>query len=97
MASLRLSAAKTAVNDAAIGDQDKAAVIRALEDAAGPLPDTWVYRIVVIALGLALFVPLIGPLVAPAEEDVIQLLLPIATGALGALAGLLAPSPSGGA
>ena len=59
--------------------------------AAAEVPDTWVYRIVVIALGLAIFIPLIAVLFR--DKDTGLLLLPLATGALGALAGLLAPSP----
>jgi hypothetical protein len=95
MAMVRLSAVKSAVNASAIPESDKAEILEEVKNTAAPIPDTWVYRIVVIALGLAIFVPLIGPLVAPDQDDVIQVLLPIATGALGALAGLLAPSPAG--
>jgi hypothetical protein len=94
MAMVRLSAVKSAINASGIADAEKTDILEEVKSAAAPLPDTWVYRIVVIALGLAIFVPLIGPLVST-QADVIQVLLPIATGALGALAGLLAPSPAG--
>ena len=94
MPMVRLSAVRSALDASGIAEPEKAGVLQAVESAAAPLPDTWVYRIVVIALGLAIFVPLIGPMVAPGQADVIQVLLPIATGALGALAGLLAPSPA---
>jgi hypothetical protein len=94
MAMVRLSAVKSAINASGIADAEKTDILEEVKSAATPLPDTWVYRIVVIALGLAIFVPLIGPLVST-QADVIQVLLPIATGALGALAGLLAPSPAG--
>jgi hypothetical protein len=94
MAMVRLSAVKSALNSSAIPESDKSEILEEVRNAA-PIPDTWVYRIVVIALGLAIFAPLIGPLVAPKQDDVIQVLLPIATGALGVLAGLLAPSPAG--
>lgn len=93
MALVRLSAVKSVVSDSGIADSEKAAILDAVKNASEPLPDTWVYRIVVIALGFAIFVPLVGPLVTD-QQDVIQVLLPIATGALGALAGLLAPSPA---
>jgi hypothetical protein len=94
MTLVRLSAVNSAIDssaaDAATANQIKSAVVAA----AAPLPDTWIYRIVVIALGLAIFVPLVPLLVS--DRATVQLLLPIATTALGALAGLLAPSPAGG-
>jgi uncharacterized membrane protein YdbT with pleckstrin-like domain len=93
MAMVGLSAVKSAVNESTIPEPAKAAIISEVERSLAPLPDTWVYRIVVIALGVAIFIPLIGPLVTNNQQGVIGVLLPIATGALGALAGLLAPSP----
>ena len=49
------------------------------------------------ALGLAIFVPLfvlfVNNWTAGETQETMKLLLPIATGALGALVGLLAPSP----
>ena len=94
MANLKLSTVETVLDRSAIADADKAAIRSDLRAAAGNLPDTWIYRIVVIALGLALFIPLVALLVKTTQDA--QLLLPIATGALGALAGLLAPSPASG-
>jgi hypothetical protein len=94
MAVVSLSAAKSLINSsAAIDDTTKTAINGQLEDAAAPIPDTWVYRLVVLALGVAIFVPLIAVLMGK-DIEMMKLLLPIATGALGALAGLLAPSPS---
>jgi hypothetical protein len=90
-----MSAVETAVRNSDIEDSAKTAILSDVRSQAG-VPDTWIYRIVVIALGLAIFVPLIG-MIGQRGEDALklgQLLLPIATGALGALAGLLAPSPA---
>ena len=53
--------------------------------------------LVLIAIGLAVFVPLAGLAAGGSTDDKVklaQLLLPIATTAPGALAGLLAPSPA---
>jgi hypothetical protein len=93
MTTLRLSAVNSAIENSDIDPQKKAALKTALLSAAAPLPDTWIYRIVVLALGLAIFVPLAG-LGKNGSKDLVQMLLPIATAALGALAGLLAPSPA---
>ena len=74
----------------------------ALKDAAEtakahtPLPDTWVYRMVVGALGLVVLVVVIGYIAhtmnggKPAIPDGV---IAIGSAALGALAGLLAPQP----
>jgi hypothetical protein len=94
MATLNLAAAKSLINaNTEIGDAAKETINRQLDDAAAPIPDTWVYRLVVLALGVAIFVPLIAVLINK-DIETMKLLLPIATGALGALAGLLAPSPA---
>ena len=96
MTTVRLAAVNSAIESSDIGEDQKAALKNAVFNAAAPLPDTWIYRIVVIALGLAIFVPLAG--MAGRDPDsslkLGQMLLPIATAALGALAGLLAPSPA---
>ena len=63
------------------------------------IPDTWVYRIVVLAIGVALVSIVIGVLVMVAtgnykgEASLPTMLTAIGSTALGALAGLLAPSP----
>jgi hypothetical protein len=94
MAIVRLTAVNSAIDGSAADDATKSQIKSAVAAATAPLPDTWIYRIVVIALGLAIFVPLV-PL-AIGDKASAQLLLPIATTALGALAGLLAPSPASG-
>lgn len=93
MASLKLSTVRTLIQDSSLPQNEKDAIVASAQQAA-EVPDTWIYRIVVLALGLALFIPLVAVLFK--DKDTAQLLLPLATGALGALAGLLAPSPTGG-
>jgi uncharacterized protein YcfJ len=63
------------------------------------LPDTWIYRLVVIALGSAVLISLIGGIILAKVDggntaNVLPLLTAIGSAAVGALAGLLAPSPS---
>ena len=94
MATVGLSAVRSAVRDSAIDEGSKTAIINQVENEATPLPDTWIYRIVVLALGLAIFVPVAALMTSGGGLPGAELLLPIATGALGALAGLLAPSPA---
>lgn len=64
-----------------------------------PVPDTWIYRIVVISLGAAVLIALIGAIILAKVDggntaNVLQLLTAIGSAAIGALAGLLAPAPS---
>ena len=96
MTNVRLAAVNSAIESSDI-DPDKKAALKTAVLSAAAVPDTWIYRIVVLSLGLAIFVPLAGLFAgqdAAAQKDLAQLLLPIATAALGALAGLLAPSPA---
>lgn len=93
MASLKLSTVQELIQSSSIPQTEKEQLILSARSAA-EVPDTWVYRIVVIALGLAIFIPLIAVLVK--DKDAATLLLPLGTGALGAIAALLAPSPSAG-
>jgi len=59
--------------------------------ALSPIPDTFVYRMVVAVIGVAL----LGSLAAAVylHEKIPEFIVAIGSGALGALAGLLAPSP----
>ncbi|HQW55955.1 MAG TPA: hypothetical protein PK076_07500 [Saprospiraceae bacterium] len=62
------------------------------------IPDNPVYRIVVCSLGAAILLVLIGIIVLalfskPLDPNVLTLFTAIASGAVGALAGLLAPTP----
>lgn len=83
----------------------KANPVDALREEAGNLTrienalasDRWVYRIVVLTLGSSLICTTVGAIVLAAmhpKEDVPQILIAIVSGSIGALAGLLAPSPA---
>lgn len=99
MPNVPLAAVNSAIDASTIGDEKKTELKTELAARALIVPDNWIYRIVVLALGLAIFIPLAGLLAgkdAASMKELGQLLLPIATAALGALAGLLVPSPAGG-
>ena len=61
--------------------------------------DNWIYRIVVLSLGLAVLSIIIGVIVLVAsgkitdDKNVPTILTALGSAALGAMAGLLAPSP----
>ena len=56
--------------------------------------DIWLYRIVVIALGVCVLSSLIGAIILAVNGlDTLELLVAFASTAIGGLAGLLAPSP----
>lgn len=61
--------------------------------------DYWIYRIIVCALGFAVLVIIAGLVIIsinriPLENQLITIFTAISSGAIGALAGLLSPSPS---
>jgi len=63
------------------------------------VPDTWIYRIVVGSLGLAIILAIVGTVILTinnnaTDKNVPTILTAISSGAIGALAGLLAPSPA---
>lgn len=59
-----------------------------------PDKDIWVYRIVVITLGLSVLASLVGGiLLATQDRQPPELLVALGSAAVGGLAGLLAPSP----
>lgn len=70
----------------------------AIAELASPLQsDVWIYRLVVGALALAILITVVGAiLLAMQGRTVPDVLLAIGSGAVGALAGLLAPSPASG-
>jgi hypothetical protein len=58
------------------------------------IPDTWVYRLVIITLGVVVIGVVIGAFaLAGYDKPIPEALVAIGSTALGALAGLLAPSP----
>ena len=66
------------------------------EDMRTPLQtDRWIYRIVVSALALSLVSSITGAVYLKAQgEEIPDILTALGSGALGGLAGLLAPTPS---
>ncbi len=96
--------AKTAESDTAFLDQMKADPVAALKAAAAgartaPNPlewDTWIYRIVVSALGLIALAAVGGGIALVAiGKTVPEILIALGSASVGAMAGLLAPSPGG--
>ncbi|WP_293310036.1 hypothetical protein [Pedobacter sp. UBA5917] len=65
--------------------------------AINPIKDIWVYRLVVIALSLVLLIITSGILIeidaVQKADKVITIITSLGSAAIGALAGLLAPSP----
>ena len=62
--------------------------------AAGPVPDTWIYRIVVLSLGAAVLITLVSAsILAGIGKPIPEGIIAIGSAGAGALAGLLAPSP----
>lgn len=75
--------------------EDPAGALRSL--AAQDVPDTWVYRLVVGALGLTVILALVGAIILALRHgngDIPDVLTALGSAAVGALAGLLAPSPA---
>ena len=73
----------------------------AIAKVAAPMPlltDNWIYRIVVSALGLVILTTIIGQivLVVMTGKFFTEGIIALASAAVGALAGLLAPSPGKG-
>lgn len=69
------------------------------EVSSGRIPDTNVYRIVVISLGTAVLLALVGAIAIALVQQTNQIpdiLVAVASAAVGALAGLLAPQPGNG-
>jgi hypothetical protein len=82
--------------DSQLADEIRQDPAGAIARVAAPLPDTNVYRIVVAALGLAVLISLIGAIILlyQKENPKLEVLSAIGSASVGALAGLLAPSPS---
>ena len=72
--------------------------VEALERLSRPLEnDYWIYRIVVGSLALSIFAVIVATtlIVLPRTVQIPDVLVALGTGAIGALAGLLAPVSSG--
>jgi len=84
--------------DPALAARVKANPAEAIAGLATPLQsDVWIYRIVVGALALAILGSVAGAIVLALQDRAIpEVLLAIGSASVGALAGLLAPSPSSG-
>jgi len=75
--------------------KDPAGELRRLSAEPAYKSDVWVYRGVVAALGVAVVLAAAGAiLLAALGSDVPELLIALGSAAVGALAGLLAPSPT---
>lgn len=94
---------KTALNNnPALQEQFRENPVRAAENLVTTNPkdtDYWIYRIIVIALGLAVLGIITGLILITMnnlrfDTQLITIFTAISSGAIGALAGLLAPSPS---
>ena len=76
----------------------KADPVQTIANLAAPLQtDVWIYRMVVAALGLTVLGGIIGSIVLAGMgiKDIPQVIVALGSAAVGALAGLLAPSPNG--
>ena len=64
-------------------EEDKQSILKNIEDLRRPLDsDVWIYRLVVLFLGLAIVFPFFLAFVAISLES-LKLILPISTGAIG--------------
>jgi hypothetical protein len=83
--------------DTTIQSDQKVKLLTSLQSITPPLQsDKWIYRCVVIALGAGLIITIIGGIVSNLTGQAKPLpdgLIAIGSAAVGALAGLLAPSP----
>jgi hypothetical protein len=87
--------ARRVEQDPQLADEIKQDPAGAIARVAAPIPDTGVYRIVVSALGLAVLIAMIGAIILALQGKTnLEILTAIGSAAVGALAGLLAPSPS---
>jgi hypothetical protein len=91
-------------NDTELQEEFKANPVAAIDTFQQKSPletDKWIYRIVVLALGSTILAIIIGVIVLVGTGDiqgdigVPTILTAIGSAAIGALAGLLAPSPKG--
>ena len=83
--------------DTTLQDRIKADPVAALSDLAAPLQsDVWIYRGVVAFLGTVIVIAIIGAIILAANGLTIpDVLTALGSAAVGALAGLLAPTQPG--
>jgi hypothetical protein len=78
-------------------DEIRADPVQAIQNLAAQaqIPDTWVYRLVIVILGATVLIVVLGGFIfaATVGKDIPAALIAIGSAAVGALAGLLAPSP----
>jgi hypothetical protein len=88
--------AEQVANDPKLQEQIKADPVMTIANLAAPLQsDVWIYRMVVGALGLVVLIAIIGTIrLANTPSGVPDALISLGSAAVGALAGLLAPSPA---
>jgi hypothetical protein len=88
--------AEQVANDPQLQEQIKADPVGAIEKLAAPLQsDVWIYRMVVGALGLTVLLAMGGSIVLGYKSLAFpDASLALGSAAVGALAGLLAPSPA---
>lgn len=92
--------AATLARDPQLAEAVKADPIGTIAKIAGPPleTDVWIYRLVVGALGLTVLTAVVGAIVLAAMgaegRKVPEVLVALGSAAVGALAGLLAPSPA---
>src|SRR5687768_13634229 len=82
-------------DDATVPEASRLRLLQALDRVATPLEnDVWIYRTVVAVLGFTLIGTLIGGLALKYQgTDLPDAIVALGSAAVGALAGLLAPSP----
>ena len=88
--------AEKVAQDSALQAQIKADPVTTIANLATPLQtDVWIYRIVVGVLGIIALIAIIGAIqLANTPNGVPDAVLALGGAAVGALAGLLAPSPA---
>ena|ERR1700681_3775121 len=91
-------AAKVA-QDPVLQEKIKADPVSTISSLVAPPPplqsDVWIYRMVVGALGLVVLIAIIGAIVLSVSgKPIPDVLTALGSAAIGALAGLLAPSPA---
>lgn len=82
--------------DSELQQQIKTDPVNTIASIAAPLAtDAWIYRMVVAALGLGILLAMMGAIVLTFKAQTVpEVLTALGSAAVGALAGLLAPSPS---